>query len=187
MNELDHKEILELIKTLPPQIQEVINTSNWAEKLSVISKKHGLMLDQMTQLENLVFLIMLGVINPKKIMEEMIEIGIKKEQINSLISEIDSEIFQKIKDVLISNFEKEEDQLLTPTYNKNSHPDRETLLKEIEDKDENELMIPSKPRAPSTQVNTNEQNQKIIQQDLTKKSEVNQSQYRDWEDRKSVV
>ena len=72
MNELDHKEILELIKTLPPQIQEVINTSNWAEKLSVISKKHGLMLDQITQLENLVFLIMLGVINPNKIMELMI-------------------------------------------------------------------------------------------------------------------
>ena len=53
----------------------------------------------------------------------------------------------------------------------NYNPDRDELLKEIEDKDEAELMIPSAVQTPSTQVNTVEQNQKIIENDLNKSNQ----------------
>jgi len=166
MENLDQKEIVELIETLPTQIQEVIKNSGWALKLSAIAKRHNLMLDQMTLLEHLVLLIMIGVINPNEISKELSEIGIKKDQINSIISEIDQEIFHKIKEVLIDNFEKIEN-----TSSIKNPLERDSILREIEDKDETELLIPSVPQTPSTQVNTQEQNQKIISQDFSKQNQ----------------
>jgi hypothetical protein len=146
MDDLDQKEIAELVKTLPTSIQEAINHSNWAMKLSVIAKRHNLMLDQMSLLEKLVFLIMLGVINPKEIDKEMAEIGIKSDQINSLVTEIEQEIFQKIKSELIDNFEKLEsleDEEIAPSV---KNPlERDSILKEIEDHDDSHL--------PATQIN----------------------------------
>jgi len=157
MEELDHKEILALLETLPIQIQEVIKNSNWTEKLSAISKRHNLRLDQMSQLENLVFLIMLGVINPNKIGTELAEIGVKSDQIDSLIAEIEQEIFQKIKTELINNFERLED---SPEVSETKNPlERDAILKEIEDHDESNL--------PATQINIPVPTPTIIQSNPT--------------------
>jgi len=154
MEELDQKEIAELIETLPTQIQEVIKNSDWALKLSSIAKRHNLMLDQMTLLEHLVLLIMIGVINPNEINKELAEIGVKNDQINSLIIEIDQEIFHKIKEVLIDNFEKIESvpQVKNPL-------ERDSILREIEDDDAG--LIPTIQIKASNQIVTNPQTQAV--------------------------
>ena len=168
MDEIDNKEIFELLEGLPLQIQEVIKNSNWTEKVSIIGKRHNLTLDQMAQLENLVILTMLGVVNPQKISAELTEIGIKTDQINIIVSELDQEIFQKIKSSLVDNFEKNE---RVENTEKKDEPARADILKEIEDKDEtvghstyasSALIIEPSSPLPSTQVNTAEQNQEII-------------------------
>jgi len=164
MEELDHKEILALLETLPIQIQEVIKNSNWTEKLSAISKRHSLMLDQMSQLENLVFLIMLGVINPNKIGTEMAEIGVKSDQINSLITEIEQEIFQKIKTELVNNFERLGDSTEVPETN--NPLERDAILKEIEDHDDSllpaaQINIPIPKPAITQSIPTNSVAQKL--------------------------
>jgi hypothetical protein len=165
MNELEQKEILDLLESLPKPIKEAIEDSGWDMKLSVIAKKHGLLLDQITQLENLILMIMLGVIDPKKIKGEMLELNIDSQKADQMIVEIENEIFQKIKTDLVENFERLED---IPKIKPET--EREAILKEIEDPEEEivakDLLIPERPKTPSTQVNTSEQNQKIISQDL---------------------
>jgi aspartate carbamoyltransferase regulatory subunit len=99
MNELEQKEILDLLESLPKPIKEAIENSSWDMKLSVIAKKHGLLLDQITQLENLILMIMLGVIDPKKIKGEMLELNIDSQKADQMIVEIENEIFQKLKQI----------------------------------------------------------------------------------------
>ena len=176
---------------LPPKIQEAITESDWRIPMRRIIKEANLRIDQGGAVEMETLLTMLGLASPEEYLDNLIaEAQIDRTTATNISLKIEQEIFKKIRDILIEDDEKENnvvEELLKDAAKKggefvkpmipaaqvpvppktNYNPDRDTLLKEIEDHDETELMIPSVPQSPSTQVNTTEQNQKIISQDLS--------------------
>lgn len=174
---------------LPPKIQAAITESDWVTTMRKIVKEANLRIDQGGAVEMETLLTMLGLASPEEYVNNLItEAQIDRTTAINISLKIEDQIFKKIRGILIEEDEKENDiveELLKDAAKKsgefkkpiapvapikipNTNPDRDTLLKEIEDKEENELMIPSEPQTPSTQVNTFEQNQKIIGQDLAK-------------------
>lgn len=152
------KLIEERMVQLPDVIRDAIVSSGWENTIREIVRKFNLRIDQGSSIETETFLVMLGIENKDQYLENIIkEAKIDKDTAQKITSEVSQKIFSLIKENIIKKTEEKEQE-----------PDRESILKEIEKDEENEteLAIPAQPSVPSTQVNTMEQNQKIVEQDL---------------------
>jgi hypothetical protein len=165
MEQDTQKIIEERFKELPETIREVITESGWEKIIREIVSKNNLRIDQGGIIENETLLIMLGFETPEDYLNNLIQEAKLSQEIALKVSqEVNEKIFSLIRNRIIEKTESEE---VVP---QNKNPlEREAILKEIEDKDETEVMIPSAVSTPSTQVNTAEQNQKIIGNSLTQK------------------
>ena len=185
MEQDDIKKLIEeRMLELPQTIRDVIVKSGWTNTIRSLVKKHNLRIDQGSNLETETLLIMLGIETQEQYIKNLInEAQLSPELAGEIAQEVNLQIFSLIKNKLIENTEEKDESagikeikkvISDSSVNKYKEPDtkksleRDSLLKEIEDKDETaELMIPVAPQTPSTQVNTSEQNQKIISQDLS--------------------
>ncbi|MBP6925536.1 MAG: hypothetical protein KBC22_00550 [Candidatus Pacebacteria bacterium] len=105
---------------LPPANQQALLESNWEQTIWVIAKKSGLMLDETDTLVKEVGLVLLGVEPASNLTDNLVRnAGLLEKEVAVLIREINAVIFIPMRD----NIKK----LLT-------HPDRDNLLSEIEDK-----------------------------------------------------
>jgi hypothetical protein len=157
MNEITQKILEDRFEVLPQIIKDTIEKSNWKEKLGRICQKNNVLLDQTSEIETIVLMIMVGVLNPNELREELLDIGIKDDVAENIIRELESEIFGQIKTELVSNFEHfEHEDLKTEseegievidseenvlTESEGDQASREDILKEIEDRDEEENLL----------------------------------------------
>jgi hypothetical protein len=171
---MHEEEIKKAYAELPQKIRDAIFQSEWEKNLGLIVKKNNFRIDQALEIENSTVMIMLGLIS----MQDFIEIlkndaDIKDPKIiDSLLKDLEESIFGKIREAIMESTKEE----IVPAVEvkkevvvkENNELDRESILKEIEKDEENEteIAIPAQPSVPSTQVNTAEQNQKVIAQDL---------------------
>lgn len=162
MNNTDDikKLIEEKMLELPESIRDVIVKSGWVNNIRNIVKKYNLRIDQGASLETETLLIMLGMETEDQYKKNLInEAQIDSDTADKITEEVNVQIFSLIRNKLVEEMNKDEDAKIS---------ERDMLLKEIEDKDENEIMIPSNPQPPSIQVNNVEQNQKNISNDFNK-------------------
>jgi hypothetical protein len=172
MNNIEEKNIEEIVRerleSLPDIIKGSIKTSDWENKIREISKKNNLLLDQAFILERSVFMFILALISLDDLKRTLrTELKINSQGVENIILEIENDVLLPIKQHIVE-FMDSEDQESVEEKKPEESLDRESILKEIEKDEENEteIAIPTQPSVPSTQINTAEQNQKIIEQDL---------------------
>jgi hypothetical protein len=173
--EQDSQKIIEdRFKELPETIREVITESGWEKSIRSIVSKHNLRIDQGAVIEHETLLIMLGFETPEDYLNNLInEAEIDPKTAGLISQDVNEQIFSLIREKIIAKTEEVEAKELAQKPPTQEH-ERVAILKEIEDQEEevvvaNDLLIPEKPATPSTQVNTTEQNKKIIEQDLSQK------------------
>jgi len=155
-------------ESLPSVIRQSIKDSNWENSLSVILKNNNLRIDQVAIIENNAVMAMVGLLSVSDFAESLkneAEIS-DTSVINGILGDVEENIFAKIRQKVMeetSSFDKETDNTKAPLNKPVSEtPDRDSLLKEIEDKEEDtpapvaDLSIPeiSAPKnyvAPSVQ------------------------------------
>jgi hypothetical protein len=179
MNEITQQIAEERFELLPPIIQETIKNSGWQEKLNLICRKNNIFLDQVAEIESIILMVMVGVFHPNELKDELVDIVGNENVVNSLLREIEVQIFQEIKKDIIENFEnfeaeetkqEENNQKIAEENDFDTEEERENLLKEIEDpetynsipppapkKDDNILNfikenVSEKPKAPTKEV-----------------------------------
>ncbi len=178
MDQDTQKIIEDRFRELPEQIREVITESGWEKTIRNIVSKNGLRIDQGSVIEHETLLIMLGFETPEDYLNNLInEAEIKPEIASKIAQEVSDQIFSLIRAKIIEKTESEEVEEIHQQKTKaETNLERENILKEIEDPEENQvkpnnsLMIEPDVQTPSTSVNTPEQNQKIIEQDMKKTS-----------------
>ena len=88
---------------LPKEIKEAITSVDFAEKLQSIGRKNGLMIDQLDPLLEEVGLIMLGETETKDFGRKISSrLGMPSDKTDSLVRNVDQEIFQPIRASLIT-------------------------------------------------------------------------------------
>ncbi|MBK5215239.1 MAG: hypothetical protein JJE53_00295 [Candidatus Pacebacteria bacterium] len=133
---------------MPKETQEAVARSDWKEKLYKISKDYNLNIEQMGILEDITVKVMKNETHPSKYESEVIsKITIPREDISSLIKDVNDTILLKIRELMRVN-EGQEDVPLPP-YGKIITNDKLLINNEIE--------IEKVPVPPYEKVITNEE------------------------------
>lgn len=111
---------------MPRDVQEAIARSNWKENLYKIAQKHKLTIEQMGILEETTIKVMSNVIYPDNYERELSsKIAIEKEEMTSLIKDVNDEILLSIRELLRKRSELVEntknigdDKIPLPPYSK---------------------------------------------------------------------
>lgn len=157
--EQDSQKIIEdRFKELPETIREVITESGWEKNIRNIVSKHNLRIDQGAVIEHETLLIMLGFETPEDYLTNLIsEAEVDAKVAEAITQDVNEQIFSLIREKIIEKTEESEAAAEIEKKPTEEH-ERVAILKEIEDKDETELMIPQST-LPSTQVTTPTPNQ----------------------------
>lgn len=103
------KKIEERMQELPPALAEAIRRSNWEKLVFDIGREHSLHVDDIGEIQNELILVLTGIVHPDTFREVMIEeIGIKAEKADTIISEINEKINERIKAELRRSLEEDE-------------------------------------------------------------------------------
>ena len=161
-------------ESLPTVIRQAIKDSNWENSLSNILRKYNLRIDQVAVIENNAVMAMVGLLSVQDFAESLkSEAEISEEaSINGILHDVEENIFAKIRQKVMEN---------TESFDKESAPEtpsRDSLLKEIEDVEEEspapvaDLSIPeiSAPKnyvAPTVPSTTTVANNPSVAQKLT--------------------
>lgn len=124
----------ERFDNLPKDIQEAIIATPWKEKLGQISKKHNLHIDQAGRLSEETILVMFGLEHPNDLIGNIAKhVEVSQEKAETIANDLNQEIFLKIRESLKKIFEEKKE--FAPTEPAEEMLDRETILREIEDKE----------------------------------------------------
>jgi len=163
------EEITKAYESLAPIVRDVIDNSNWEDQLTVILKKNNLRIDQVSVIENNTVLVMLGLMSVGDFvlsLKEDADIS-NQDTIDSIIGDIETAIFAKIREALIQSTTTAADTAgkpgpvttPQPVATPRAEESREDILKQIEDPIESAIIAPTpKPvvekaiEAPTTAV-----------------------------------
>jgi hypothetical protein len=96
------QEILEIYKALPKLIQDAITKSGWEKKIRDIVTKYKLRVDQGTQLENMVFGLMMGQLSAEKLYSAIVnDFELGEDQGKLLFQDVDDQVFGNIEDLIM--------------------------------------------------------------------------------------
>lgn len=96
------EEILEIYNGLPKIIQDAITKSGWEKKVRDIVTKNKLRVDQGTQLENMVFALMMGQFSAENLYTSIMEdFDLDEENAKLLFQDIDEQIFGNIEGIIM--------------------------------------------------------------------------------------
>ena len=109
--------------SMPKGIQEAIAKSNWKERLYEISKKYKINIEQMGILEETTTKVILNEIHPDKYEGELASgITISREDISSLVKDVNESILKRIKEIMENQSESSNqegnDKIPLPPYAK---------------------------------------------------------------------
>ncbi|MCC6323381.1 hypothetical protein IT400_01165 [Candidatus Nomurabacteria bacterium] len=111
------KSIAERFDNLQPEIQKVILSPDYEKNLYDISKKYNLSLEQTRELELNTTLVLIGSIHPEDYNRELEDdIKLPTENMIKIVADIDEKIFKDIKNLLASNFNKEDAEEIEFNY-----------------------------------------------------------------------
>lgn len=89
------------MNTLPDYMQEAIHASGWERKILAIGRKYGLHIDQLDVLQTELSLVILGLSDRDEFVREVThEAGISSQIMNGIVSEINHDIFEPIRERL---------------------------------------------------------------------------------------
>ena len=126
---------------MPPEIMELIKAFDWKRELRTISLQNQLMADVAADLEQSVYLMLLGVVKVNELFERMIDVhDLSEDRTKKVLEEVDSKIFTVLHKKLSELEDKEpEPVILKPvsvpsiaTISTNDTQDRDSILAEIE-------------------------------------------------------
>lgn len=96
-----NKKLEDRFNSLPKEIQAIINESNYQITLYNIAKMYGLEVEQIGTLEEITTKVMLGIIHPDKLEQELSsKILIEKEFISSITKDVNEKILKPIIETL---------------------------------------------------------------------------------------
>lgn len=97
MNETE-RIIQEHMADLPPQVRKAIETFNWAQVVTDITKEHKLSLDKAHIFHNQTLLVMLNITHARDYAHNLQEqLDISQEQAESLVEEANNRIFRELQ------------------------------------------------------------------------------------------
>jgi hypothetical protein len=101
------KKLDERFASLPKEVQIAINESDYQATLYSIASKYKLSIEQMGTLEEVTTKVMLNIIHPDQYENELIsKIKIPREDISSLVKDINEQILKTIRELLKSSWDK---------------------------------------------------------------------------------
>lgn len=173
MEENNYQKILEeKFSQLPELVQKIIIESNWIDSIRKIAERYSLRIDQGDVLQRETMLVMFGFEETTQFLENIIrEAGLKRMTAIEIAREIDSLIFDKIKEAIIEEGEKELSKNSEKKNIDNSQTEqlnRENILEEIEKTDQIE-QIKEAEKIPATITKPNET---ALQNPIVKNSEI---------------
>lgn len=122
MEEYPKEQLWELYEQLPKNLQKAVFSEEIGEKVENILKKNNIKSSQkITRAIKAVGYVFLGLMAPEELKENILkkELGIKKEKVKNIFSEISNEIFWNLKDSLEAFYEtKIEKQKKSPATKK---------------------------------------------------------------------
>ncbi len=130
---------------LPLAIQELISDGEWKKWVGEIAKRNGLMIDQAGELETEIFILMIGMQSTSDLENNLHNsAGIPKEKIPQLLSDVNTEIIQRLKSKLMAEVGPEEKVISAPETTVGPEH-RDAILAEIEKPTESEHGVFSNP------------------------------------------
>lgn len=136
------KEVEKLIQqqfaSLPASIQDVITNSNWEESLRAIVQKYNLHVDQGASIEDQTLLTMLGFATPDEYVGNLVEhANIPRSKALAVATDVEKQIFQKIRDRLVGESEEEEQPVpQNKPYKDEESPNESNEPEEVISRDE---------------------------------------------------
>lgn len=129
---------------LPEDVRKAIIATPWKERLSQISDKHNLHIDQAGRLGEETVIVMFGLEHPDNLIPNIAKhIGVSEEKAEAIAEDLNREIFLKVRESLKKIFEGENNMVGKMEEELN----REEILREIEDK-ERQKEPPTSSEAP---------------------------------------
>ncbi len=134
----NEKTIEQLIRqrevNMPPEIMALIQSFDWKKSLRMIVTQNQIMIDVATDLEESVYLMLLGVVSSEEVYERLIESHeFSKDKAKKVLEEIDGNIFTPLFKQLSSLDQDEKPQSsVTKAQQPQSLDSRDAILAEIE-------------------------------------------------------
>jgi hypothetical protein len=106
-------QIKERMNLLPPEFKMAIENSKWEQAVIDIGKKNNFTIAQIGIFQNETQMVLLALSNPQDYSNSLkTKLGIDEVKTKELIAEANEKVFKKIKDLLISNTPKDEEENL---------------------------------------------------------------------------
>lgn len=121
------EQLHEYLLQSPPEVQEILLSDDLDTTATVLGKLYKLPIDKFVVLKNVITFILLGIIKPEEVMEEIQKnFSFERETARSLAKDLDASILQKTR---IKLSEVEENEVKTLQV-KNSNPTTTDVLRE---------------------------------------------------------
>ena len=150
------KERIKRIREMPSRIAEVYNDDGMFQKLETLMRKNGLRVDQMGVVAEELSKMMLGEIHPKNFSENIKSATrLSKEQTDSIVSDINEQIINPIREDLISSYGRRGNPEKKMS---DRHPEaggglkKSDILKEVEKESTKQPVVPTPEESAPTQV-----------------------------------
>jgi len=125
------EELKQIIEKLPKKVKGALYSDEYLTKFNSIAQKHGLNTEQSGILMEELVYVMAGITHPNDFVDEIKkELELSEEKSIDITKDINSEILNEIKEILINSYENED--FINDEEDENSI-ERDQLLKDIED------------------------------------------------------
>ncbi len=104
------KIIEEQMKKLPEAIRNLFLDEKLKEKIAGIGKRNGLTMEQLKLLETETYLVMIGLVHTEEYKDALKEqLGVEDEKLSNIVSDINKEILDEVKEILADVYEAEDE------------------------------------------------------------------------------
>lgn len=135
-----------MYRALPQDLKDALYGIETTEAIQTVSRAYGLHIDQMGELSNAIGQVMLGALHPRDFTKRIkADLGIDEQKASALTREVNLSVFTKIRESLKRIHSLREDSAFESALN--TMPDRESLLRDIEEPPKANVDINPKPQA----------------------------------------
>jgi hypothetical protein len=143
---------------MPPEIMNLIKSFDWKKEVRMIVNQNQLMLDIAADLEESVYLLILGIVDIEEVFERLVEVHeLPQDKVQKILTEVEKQIFDPMHHKL-TELEKEDTTNIPMNSTVSKEVDmnisRDQILNEIE----KDIEVIEKPVMPKINVNLNQTN-----------------------------
>lgn len=126
------QQLMSMYRALPQDLKEALYSIDTTQAIQAVSRAYGLHVDQMGELSNAIGQVMLGALHPRDFTKHIkSELAIDEQKASALTREVNLTVFTKIRESLKRIHSLREDSAFETAVN--NMPDRESLLRDIEE------------------------------------------------------